>query len=75
VVQLFRTEIRQNFVLDYKRRSIGLPGYLPHFVVSRSISENVDPAKFVSVFVKVFFGHVAPRATGFYVKKQLRLIH
>jgi hypothetical protein len=52
-----------------------LAGYPPHFFVSDSISKNVDPAKLVSVFLKVFFGHIAPRATGLYVKKQLRLIH
>jgi hypothetical protein len=75
VLQLFWTKIRKNFISDHKRGSIGLAGYPPHFVVSDSISENIDPAKLVSVFLKVFFGHIAPRATGLYVKKQLRLIH
>jgi hypothetical protein len=75
VLQLFGTKIRKNFVSDHKRRSIGLAGYPPHFVVGDSISENIDPAKLVSVFLEVFFGHIAPRATGLYVEKQFRLVH
>ena len=75
MVQLFRAEIGQNFISDHKRGGIGLPGYPSHFVESDPIFRDVDSAKLVSAFVEVFFGQVAPRATGFYVKKQLRLIH
>jgi membrane protein CcdC involved in cytochrome C biogenesis len=75
VLQLFGTEIRKNFIPDYKRRSISLARYLPHFVISDAISENIDPAKLISVFLEVFFGHIAPWATGLHVKEQLRLIH
>jgi hypothetical protein len=73
--QLFRTKIGKNFISNHKRGGIGLPGYPSHFVESDSIFQDVYPAKRVSVVVKVFFSQVAPRATGFYVKKQLRLIH
>jgi hypothetical protein len=75
VLQLFRTEIRKNFIANYKSGSIGLAGYPSHFVESDSISPDVDSTKLVSVFVKVFLRQITPRATGFHVKKQLRLIH
>jgi hypothetical protein len=75
VVQLVRTKIRKNFISNHKRWSIGLSGYPPHFIESDSIFPDVDPAKLVSVFVKVFLGQFTPRASGFYVKKQLGLIH
>jgi hypothetical protein len=75
VFQLFRTEIRKNFVSNYKSGSIGLAGYPSHFIESDSISPDVDSTKLVSVFAKVFLCQITPRATGFYVKKQFRLIH
>jgi hypothetical protein len=75
VVQLVRTKIRKNFISNHERWSIGLSGYPPHFVESDSIFPDIDPAKLVSVFVKVFLDQFTPRATGFYVKKQLGLIH
>jgi hypothetical protein len=75
MAQFIRSKIRQNFIADHKRGGIGLAGYPSHFVESDSIFADVDSAKLVSVFVEVFLGQVTPRATGFYIKKQLGLIH
>ena len=75
VLQLFRTEIRKNFVSNQKSGSVGLAGYPSHVGESDSISLDVDSTKLVSMFAKVFLCQITPRATGFHIKKQLRLIH
>jgi hypothetical protein len=74
-MQLFGAKIRENIISDHQSRSVGLTGNPAHFFERSSISVDVNSTKLVSVFVEIVLGQVTPRATGFYVKKQLRLMH